>query len=108
MFIAIHTGGLDITSGRKIGITKKTYTLHYSTDNSGKYELLVYNRDATVKGKIVYYRLYMDYEKQVGTKLDYMFFESSRALQSSEIQMLKNQSEPERTQILKIKYYCSH
>ena len=37
-----------------------------------------------------------------GTKLDYLFFQSSRLLQVSEIQLLKNQCEQERTQILTI------
>ena len=44
----------------------------------------------------------MDYEMQVCTKLDYLFFESTPVLQLSEIQMLKNQCEQERTQILTI------
>ena len=44
----------------------------------------------------------MDYEMQVGTKLDNQFFESTRAVQSSEIEMLKNQCELERTQSLTV------
>ena len=36
----------------------------------------------------------------MGTELDYPFFQSSRLLQASEIQLLKNQCEQERTQIL--------
>ena len=46
--------------------------------------------------------LNMDYEMHMGTKLDYLFFQSSRLLQVSEIQLLKNQCEQERTQILTI------
>ena len=46
--------------------------------------------------------LNMDYEMHMGTKLDYLFFQSSRLLQASEIQLLKNQCEQERTQILSI------
>ena len=38
----------------------------------------------------------------MGTKLDYLFFQSSRLLQASEIQLLKNQCQQERTQILTI------
>ena len=38
----------------------------------------------------------------MGTKLDYLFFQSSRLLQVSEIQLLKNQCEQKRTQILTI------
>ena len=46
--------------------------------------------------------LNMDYERQMGTKLDYLFFQSSRLLQASGIQLLKNQCEQEQTQILTI------
>ena len=46
--------------------------------------------------------LNMDYEMHMGTKLDYLFFQSSRLLQASEIQLLKNQCEQERTQFLTI------
>ena len=44
----------------------------------------------------------MDYELQQGTKLDRLFFESSRALQASELNLLKNQCEQERIQIFTI------
>ena len=44
--------------------------------------------------------LNMDYEMHMETKLDYLFFQSSRLLQASEIQLLKNQCEQEWTQIL--------
>ena len=46
--------------------------------------------------------LNLDYEIHQGTKLDYLFFESSKMLESSEIQLLKNLCEQERTQILTI------
>ena len=42
----------------------------------------------------------MDYEMHMGRKLDYLFFQSSRILQASEKQLLKNQCEQERTQLL--------
>ena len=44
----------------------------------------------------------MHYEMHMGTKLDYPFFQSSRLQQASEIQLLKNQCEQERTEILTI------
>ena len=44
--------------------------------------------------------LNMDYEMHLGTKIDYLFFQSSRLLQATEIQLLRNQCEQERTQIL--------
>ena len=34
---------------------------------------------------------------QLGTKVDYLFFQSSRILQTTEIQLLQNQCEQERT-----------
>ena len=44
----------------------------------------------------------MDYAMHMGTKLDYIFFQSSPLLQASEIQLLKKQCVQERTQILTI------
>ena len=44
--------------------------------------------------------LNMDYEMHLGTKIDYLFFQSSRLLQATEIPLLQNQCEQERTQIL--------
>ena len=46
--------------------------------------------------------LNLDYELHQGTKLDYLFFESSKMLEGSEIQLLKNLCEQERTRILTI------
>ena len=46
--------------------------------------------------------LNMDYGTHMGTKLDSLFFQSSRTLQVSETQLMKNQYEQERTQILNI------
>ena len=42
----------------------------------------------------------IDYEMHLGTKIDYLFFQSSRLLQATEMQLLQNQCEQERTQIL--------
>ena len=44
--------------------------------------------------------LNIDYEMHLGTKIEYLFFQSSRLLQATEIQLLQNQCEKERTQIL--------
>ena len=41
-----------------------------------------------------------DYEMHHGTKIDYLFFQSSRLIKATEIQLLQNQCEQERTQIL--------
>ena len=85
MYIVIHTAGFDMASGRKMGMTTGSYTLQYSTDISGKPGRFVFIRDASVKDKNVNTWLHMDYEMQVGTKLDYLLSESTRALQSSKI-----------------------
>ena len=44
--------------------------------------------------------LNIDYEMHLGTKIDYLLFQSSRLLQATEIQLLQNQCEQERSQIL--------
>ena len=44
--------------------------------------------------------LNIDYEMHLGTKIDYLFFQRSRLLQTTEIELLQNQCEQERTQIL--------
>ena len=44
--------------------------------------------------------LNIDYKMNLGTKIDYLFFQSSRLLQATEIQLLQNQCEQERTQII--------
>ena len=44
--------------------------------------------------------LNIDYEMHLRTKLDYLFFQSPRLLQTTEIQLLENQCEQESTQIL--------
>ena len=69
-----------MASGRKIAITRGSFTLQHYTDNSGKLGLYIYNRDTTVKDKYVNIWLHMDYEMQVGTKLD-LLIEITRALQ---------------------------
>ena len=46
--------------------------------------------------------LNMNYEMHMGTELDYVFFQSSRLLQTAEIQLSKSQCEHERTQILTV------
>ncbi len=44
----------------------------------------------------------LDYEVHLGTKLDYIMYFNTQQLQSSEIQMLSQQCETERTQLLLI------
>ena len=107
LYVAIISNGFDLRSGRNLGKerTGATQLLQYipPTENNGFAQLYAYGPKHTshkTSNEDLY--LNMDYEMHMGTKLDYLFFQSSRLLQASEIQLLKNQCERERTQILTI------
>ena len=107
LYLAIISGGFDLRYGRNLGKewNGATQILQYipSTENNGFAQLYAYDPKHTshkTSDEDMY--LNMDYEMHMGTKLDYLFFQSSRLLQASEIQLLKNQCEQERTQILTI------
>ena len=107
LYVAIISGGFDLRSGRNLGKERNgaTQLLQYipPTENNGFAQLYAYDPKHTshkTSDEDMY--LNMDYEMHSGTKLDYLFFQSSRLLQASEIQLLKNQCEQERTQILTI------
>ena len=107
LYVAIISGGFDLRSGRNLGKERSgaTQLLQYipPTENSGFAQLYAFDpKHITHKTSNEDMYLNMDYEMQMGTKLDYLFFQSSRLLQASEIQLLKNQCEQERTQILTI------
>ena len=92
VYVAIISGGFDLRSGRNIGKERNGATqLHAYDPISTSHETGDENID-----------LNMDYEMHMGTKLDYLLFQSSRLLQASEIQLLKNQSEQERKPIFTI------
>ena len=106
LFVAILYGGFDMKTGRNmIQQEDRVHKMLHSPndqerDEPGHCKLWVasnYQSDP-------YYGtwLNMDYELQQGTKLDYLFFESSRALKASELHLLKNQCEQERSHILTI------
>ena len=104
LYVAIISGGFDLRSGRNLGKERNgaTQLLQYTkpTENNGCAQLYAYDPKHTSRktsDEDMY--LNMDYEMHKGTKLDYLFFKSSRLLQASEIQLLKNQCEQERTQI---------
>ena len=106
-YVAIISGGFDLKSGRNLVKERNgvTQLLQYTptTENNGFAQLYAYDPKHTshrTNDEDMY--LNMDYEMHMGTKLDYLFFQSSRLLQASEIQLLKNQCEQERTQILTI------
>ena len=107
IYVAIISGGFHLRSARNLGKKRNgaTQLLQYipPTENNGFAQLYAYDPKHTshkTSDEDMY--LDMDYEMHMGTKLDYLFFQSSRLLQASEIQLLKNQCEQERTQILTI------
>ena len=107
LYVAIISGGFDLRSGRNLGKERNeaTQLLQYipPTENNGFAQLYAYDpKHTSHKTSDENMYLNMDYETHMGTKLDFLFFQSSRLLQASEMQLLKNQCEQERTQILTI------
>ena len=107
LYVAICSGGFDLRSGRNLGKERcgATQLLQYKppTENNGFAQLHADDPKHTshkTSDEDMY--LNMDSEMHMGTKLDYIFFQSSQLLQDSEIQLLKNQCEQEGTQILTI------
>ena len=99
-------GGFGMKTGRNMIQQKDichvmhNYPHDQEKDDPGQSNLYVvsdYNRDP-YGGTW----LNMDYQLQQGTKLDYLFFESSRALKAPELHVLKNQCEQETSRILTI------
>ena len=107
VYVANISGGFDLRSGRNLGKERNgaTQLLQYipPTENNGFARLYAYDSKHTshkTSDEDMYSNI--DYEMHMGTKLDYLFFQSSRLLQASEIQLLKNQCEQKGTQILTI------
>ena len=100
LYVAIISGGFDLRSGQNLGKERNgaTKLLQFlpPTENNGFAQLYAYDPKHTshkTSDEDMY--LIMDYEMHMGTKLDYLFFQSSLLLQASEIQLLKNQCEQE-------------
>ena len=107
LYAAIISGGFDLRSGRNLGKKRNgaTQLLQYiaPTENNGFAQLYAcHPKHTSHKTSDEDMYLNMEYEMHMGIKLDYLFFQRSRLLQASEIQLLKNQCEQERTQILTI------
>ena len=105
LYVTINSGGFDLRFGGNLGKERNcaTQLLQYiaPTENNGFAQLYAYvPKHTSHKTNDEDMYLNMDYEMHMGTKLDYLFFQSSRLLQTSEIQLLKNHCEQERTQIL--------
>ena len=107
LYIAVTSGGFNLRSGRNLGKERNGATQLLQciapTENNGFAQLYAFDLTHTshkTSDEDMY--LNMDYEMHLGTKMDYLFFQSSQLLQASEIQLLKNQCKQERTQILTI------
>ena len=103
MYVAIHYGGFDMKTGRKINEVGP-HLLQYQNNAffSKPGKLYVYGLQPKPADLYSINWLIMDYKLQQGTKLDYLSFESYRALQASELNLLKNQREQERIQTFTI------
>ena len=96
LYLAIISGGFVLRSGWNLVKERNgaTQLLQYipPTENNGFAQLYAYDPKHTshkTSDEDMY--LNMDYEMHMGTKLDNLLFQSSRLLQASEIQLLKNQ-----------------
>ena len=100
--------GFDKDSGTNLGREKKgaTKVLQYLGPRAKNDFGQLYAHNPQLDGTQLHQAdkpnsyLNMDYEMHLGTKIDFLFFQSSRLLQATEIQLLQNQCEQERTQIL--------
>ena len=103
MYVAVHYGGFNMKKRRKLnelGPHLSQYQNNAFLSKPGN--LYVSSPQTKPADPYINTWLNMDYELQQGTKLDYLFFESSRALQASELNLLKNQCEQESIQIFTI------
>ena len=94
LYVVIDFGGFDLASGKKMGFSGGTEHLQYyqpSVSFDGR--LFVHKPESphtdNPNSETPHY-LNLDYELHQGTKLEYLFFESSKMLEGSEIQLLKN------------------
>ena len=99
MYVAIHYGGFDMKTRRKINELGPHFLQYQNNTFFSKLgNLYVYSPQPKPADPYINTWLNMDYALQQGKKLDYLFFESSRAQQASELNLLKNQCEQERIQ----------
>ena len=85
MYVAIHYDGFDMKTGRKLNelgphLLQNQNNAFFSKPGN----FYVYSPQPKPADPYINTWLNMDYELQQGTKLDYLFFESSRALQASD------------------------
>ena len=100
--------GFDMKTGRNLGREKNgaTLILQYLGPRAKNDISQLYAHNPHLEGTRLQQAddansyLNKDFEMHLGTKIDYLLFQSSRLLQATEIQLLQNQCEQERTQIL--------
>ena len=107
VYVALISGGFDLISGLKLGAepSDATQSLLYraTTENDGFPQLYAYDpkhKYHKTGDENMYFN--MNYGMQMGTKLDYLFFQQSWLLQPSELKRLRNQCDQERTEILTV------
>ena len=104
----LFSEGFYIDTGRNLGRDQNTATkiLQYlKPKEKGDFDQLYAHNpklEGTQKSQTADPENYLniDYEMHLGTNIDYLFFQSSRLVQATEIQSLQNQCEQECTQIL--------
>ena len=97
MYVAIHYGGFCMKTERKIN-ELGSHVLQYQINAffSKPGNLYVYSPLPEPADPYINTWWNTDFELQQGTKLDYFSFENSRALQTSELNLMKNQCEQEK------------
>ena len=108
LYMAQLSEGFDMDTGRNFAREKNGATkfLQYLGPNAKNDFGQLYALNSQFEGTQLQQEenpnsyLNMEYEMHLGTKTDYLFFQSSRLLQATEIELLQSQCEQERTQIL--------
>ena len=103
LYVVVDFGGFHLVSEKRMGFSGGTQHLQYyqpSVSSDGR--LFVHKPESPYtpypNPETPHY-LNLDYELHQGTKLDYLFFESSKMLEGSKIQLLKKLCEQKGTQI---------
>ena len=103
MYVSIHNGEFNMKIGRKFN-ELGSHFLQYQNNTffSKPVNFYIFSPQPKPADPYINTWLNMDYELQLSRKLDYLFFESSRTLQVSELNLSKNQCQQERIQIFTI------
>ena len=93
-YVVIDFGGFDLAAGKRMGFSGGTEHLpYYQPSVSSDGSLFVHKPESphtdNPNSETPHY-LNLVYELHQGTKLDYLFLESSKMLEDSEIPFLKN------------------